>query len=217
MKIGVCVMETGLNNMGPNIEEVLPRHVYLLMNHGPLTLVSAKHGERRNVMAASWVMPLDFEPPKIVGVFDKNTFTHSLIDASGLVAINLPTRAMAESALAVGHHSAEDMPADADKITAFGLSTFESPRLKLPLIEGCSGWLECRLIREPHIEKNYDLFIADVVAAWADPRFFSGGRWQPGAEGVPRPATLHYIANGLLFESGPLSKIELMSLRDSES
>jgi flavin reductase (DIM6/NTAB) family NADH-FMN oxidoreductase RutF len=94
-----------------------------------------------------------------------------------------------------------------DKIEAFGLRAFESPQLKLPLIEGCSAWLECRLIREPHIEKTYDLFIAEAVAAWADPRFFSGGRWQPGAEGVPRPATIHYIANGLLFESGPLSRI----------
>jgi flavin reductase (DIM6/NTAB) family NADH-FMN oxidoreductase RutF len=34
---------------------------YRLLNHGPTVLVSAAHGGRRNVMAAAWAMPLDFE------------------------------------------------------------------------------------------------------------------------------------------------------------
>ncbi|REN20712.1 flavin reductase, partial [Mycobacterium tuberculosis] len=37
---------------------------YRLLNHGPTVLVSASHGGRRNIMAAAWAMPLDFDPPK---------------------------------------------------------------------------------------------------------------------------------------------------------
>ena len=41
----------------------LPK-AHRLLNHGPTTLVAAEHSGRRNVMAAAWVMPLDFDPPK---------------------------------------------------------------------------------------------------------------------------------------------------------
>ena len=44
----------------------LPR-AYRLLNHGPTVLVSAEHEGRRNVMAAAWVMPLDFNPAKVNG------------------------------------------------------------------------------------------------------------------------------------------------------
>lgn len=56
---------------------------YRLLNHGPTVLVTAAHAGQRNVMAAAWNMPLDFQPPKVAVVIDRNTFTRSLIDASG--------------------------------------------------------------------------------------------------------------------------------------
>ncbi len=60
-----------MNNLVP-VE--LPKS-YLLLNHGPVTLVSSAHGDRRNVMAASWAMPLDFAPPKVAVVIDSRAFT----------------------------------------------------------------------------------------------------------------------------------------------
>ncbi|HLA34346.1 MAG TPA: flavin reductase [Rhodocyclaceae bacterium] len=53
---------------------------YILLNHGPTTLVTSAHGERRNVMAASWAMPLDFEPPKVAVAIDSRTLTRELIE-----------------------------------------------------------------------------------------------------------------------------------------
>ena len=61
-------------------------HAYRLLNHGPTVLVSSTHGGRRNVMAAAWNMPLDFQPPKVAVVIDRNTFTRGLIDASSIFA-----------------------------------------------------------------------------------------------------------------------------------
>ena len=43
---------------------------YRLLNHGPTVLVSAAHDGQRNIMAAAWAMPLDFDPPKIAVVID---------------------------------------------------------------------------------------------------------------------------------------------------
>ena len=74
------------------IQDVPLPQAYRLLNHGPTVLVSSAAGARRNVMAAAWCMPLDFDPPKIVVVIDKSTFTRELISASGEFAINVPPR-----------------------------------------------------------------------------------------------------------------------------
>ena len=168
---------------------------YLLLNHGPVTLVSTTHQERRNVMAASWVMPLDFEPPKVVVVVDGRSFTRELIEASGEFALNVPFRRIAGKVLAAGSISGRD----GNKFIRTGLATFAAERINAPLIADCAAWLECRVIPEVHHQQRYDLFVAEVVAAWADPAVFSERRWHfPDTE----RRTLHYQAGGAFFETG---------------
>ena len=66
---------------------------YRLLNHGPTVLVSTAHDTQRNIMAAAWSMPLDFDPPKIAIVIDKNTYTRELIEVSGVNEVHArPTR-----------------------------------------------------------------------------------------------------------------------------
>jgi flavin reductase (DIM6/NTAB) family NADH-FMN oxidoreductase RutF len=168
-------------------------------------------------MAASWVMPLDFDPPKVVAVFDKATRTRQLIDASGIFGVNLPTRAIAAQALTAGHVSAVAFEGGAidDKIDALGLKSVAARHLDLPLIEGCAAWLECRVLPQRQVETAYDLFVAEVVAAWADERCFANGRWPGGEPAAPSPATLHDAAGGQFFESGPLFEVEQVPLRAS--
>ena len=84
------------------------RHAYRLLNHGPTVLVSSAHAGRRNVMAAAWNMPLDFDPPKVAVVIDKSTFTRELIEASGEFVLAVPGRAVAAQVLAVGSRSGRD-------------------------------------------------------------------------------------------------------------
>jgi len=171
---------------------------YRLLNHGPTVLVSAAHGGQRNIMAAAWSMPLDFNPPKVAVVLDKSTVTRQLVEGSGTFALNVPTRAQAEATLAVGGISASELPPGQDKFAAFGLSAFEAARIDAPLLEGCAAWLECRLLPEPHLQHQYDLFLGEVIAAWADPRLFADGHWLDAAAG----STVHYIAGGRFFATG---------------
>ncbi len=168
---------------------------YLLLNHGPVTLVSSASGTRRNVMAASWAMPLDFDPPKVVVVIDRNTLTRELVDASGEFALNVPPRALAETVIGVGSVTGRDV----DKFSRFGIATLPASRVAAPLIAGCIGWLECRVLAERATEQKYDLFIAEVVAAAADERVFSGGRWHFEEDALK---TMHYVAGGQFFAIG---------------
>ncbi|WKB54023.1 flavin reductase family protein [Eleftheria terrae] len=177
---------------------------YRLLNHGPTVLVSSAHRGRRNVMAAAWSMPLDFQPPKVAVVIDKSTYTRELVEASGSFALNLPCRAQARPALAAGNQSGRELAAQAagDKFQELGLRTFAASQVEAPLIEGCVGWLECRVLPEPHNQQAYDLFIGEVVAAWADDRVFANGHWLYDQQTDPALRTLHYVAGGAFFTIG---------------
>ena len=103
---------------------------YLLLNHGPVTLVTSASGDRRNVMAAAWAMPLDFDPPKVLLVIDRQTLTRELVDESGEFALNIPCRAIADRVLAAGSISGRD----GDKFARTGLSHFAATKIAAPLI-----------------------------------------------------------------------------------
>ncbi len=168
---------------------------YLLLNHGPVTLVTSASGGRRNVMSAAWSMPLDFDPPKVLLVIDRQTLTRELVEASGEFALSVPCRALADAVLAAGSMSGRD----GDKFARSGFETFAATRIGAPLIRDCVAWLECRVIPEPVNQQRYDLFIAEVLAAWADPEVFSGGRWHFPDAGRK---TIHYQAGGTFFATG---------------
>lgn len=168
---------------------------YRLLNHGPVTLVSSAHGGARNVMAAAWAMPLDFDPPKVAVVIDANAYTRQLVAASGEFALNVPCRAQAEQVLAAGSSSGRD----GDKFARTGLAAFPAERIAAPLVAGCVAWLECRVLPRPDNETRHDLFLAEVVAAQADDRVFRDGRWAFGADDL---RTLHYFGGGSFAVTG---------------
>lgn len=165
-----------------------------LLNHGPVTIITSKHGSRTNVMAASWAMPLDFDPPKVVVVVDGHTQTRGLIEASGVFGLQLPSRGFASQTLAVGTHTGACL----DKFSAFDLETFSAQSIDVPMMSGCLAWLECKVI--PDESQRLDLVIGEVVAAYADTRVYSNNRWHFGDD--PDLRTCHYVAGGSFFSTG---------------
>lgn len=180
---------------------------YRILNHGPTVLISSAHSGKQNIMAAAWVTPLDFDPPKITLVIDKNTYTRELIEASGMLAISVPCVAQIDIVRKVGTNTGRDL-ADTDKFALYGLETFSAKEIDAPLLKGCVAWLECKVIPEPHNQNTYDLFIAEVVAAYADERVFSDGHWhfeghdQETQEKLDQLRTLHHVAGGAFFATG---------------
>ncbi|RYF38582.1 MAG: hypothetical protein EOO27_50575, partial [Comamonadaceae bacterium] len=58
-----------------NFLPVALEHASRLINHGPTVLIKTSDGNRRNVMAAAWSMPVEFTPPRVAVVIDKKTYT----------------------------------------------------------------------------------------------------------------------------------------------
>lgn len=184
--------------MENHIAPVELEKAYRLLNHGPTILVSARHEGVSNVMAAAWACALDFKPPKLTVVIDKQAKTRELLEKSGQFVIQIPTVNQAQLTYDVGSHSLHD---DSDKLAHCGVSLFELPGHDLPFVSGCAGWLVCRLIPEPHNQQTYDLFIGEVVGAWADTRVFRDGHWEfEKADAGLR--TLHYVAGGQFYAIG---------------
>ncbi|KNF64562.1 flavin reductase family protein, partial [Escherichia coli] len=42
-------------------------HASRLLNHGPTVMITSfdEQSQRRNIMAAAWSMPVEFEPPRV--------------------------------------------------------------------------------------------------------------------------------------------------------
>lgn len=183
-------------------------HASRLLNHGPTVLVTSAYGDRRNLMAAAWSMPVEFSPPRIAIVIDKCTFTRELIAASGTFGVCIPGAALADLAFAVGSCSGRD----GDKFARFGIDAMCGPVLGVPLLEtGCAAWLECRLIPERHTEDAYDTCFAEVVAAAADPAVFANGRWDLRADNALLH-TLHHLGAGNFARAGEVIRAQPMPL-----
>ncbi|EOC1344682.1 flavin reductase family protein [Cronobacter dublinensis] len=171
---------------------------YRLINHGPTVLVSARHDGVDNVMAAAWACGLDFAPPKVTVVIDKIARTRELLERSGTFVLQVPTVAQREMTYQLGTLSLHNEP---EKLALAGAELLRMEGVDAPLVAGCSAWLACRLIPEPHNQQQYDLFIGEVTAAWADTRVFSDGRWH--FEDAPaQMRSLHHLAGGHFYAIG---------------
>lgn len=168
---------------------------YLLLNHGPTVLVTAAAEGRNNVMAAAWAMPIDFDPPKVAVVIADGTFTRELVDATLEFALCVPTTDQVDLTWAVGHQSGRE----SDKFERWRIGAEPAERIGAPLVAGCAAWLECRVLPDRDLAADHDLFLAEVVAAWADDELFRGGEWQftPGGR-----RTIHHLNGGQFFATG---------------
>lgn len=184
--------------MNSHLAPVDLKKAHRLINHGPTVLVSARHAGVDNVMAAAWACALDFSPPKLTVVLDKIARTRELVEKSGRFAIQVPTAAQLRLTHEVGTRSLAGEP---DKLARSGVDLFRIDGHELPFVAGCSAWLACRLLPEPHNQNAYDLFIGEVVGAWSDTRVFKDGHWNfEGAD--PAWRSLHYIAGGHYYAIG---------------
>ncbi|MFZ6649406.1 flavin reductase family protein [Undibacterium sp. TJN25] len=171
---------------------------YRLLNHGPTVLVSAGFEGVDNAMAAAWSCALDFSPSKLTVVLDKSTKTRELAEKSGHLVIQVPTAAQLQLTYELGNKSLHQDP---EKLARSGASIFRIDGYDVPMVAGCSAWLACKLIPEPHIQDTYDLFIGQVIGAWADSRVFQNGHWNFEHAG-PDWRSLHYIAGGHFYAIG---------------
>jgi flavin reductase (DIM6/NTAB) family NADH-FMN oxidoreductase RutF len=134
---------------------------FMLIEPGPVTLVTTAVGRRKNIMTISWTMVMDFTPKLAFVTGPWNHSYQALVD-TGECVIAIPSADMSETVVGIGTCSG----ADTDKFRKFGLTPVKAGAVKAPLIAECIANIECRVI--DHV-KRHDLFVLEGVRAWTDP------------------------------------------------
>jgi len=163
--------------------------VYRLLEPGPVVLVTSARGARADVMAMSWHMMVDFEPPIVACVISNRDYTFGIVRETKECTINIPTVELAKKVVACGNTSGRDV----DKFKAFRLTPVPAARVGAPLIAECYANLECRVI-DASMASKYNLFILEVVKAWID-------------RSQKNPRTIHHCGRGVFMVAGRRIKL----------
>jgi flavin reductase (DIM6/NTAB) family NADH-FMN oxidoreductase RutF len=138
--------------------------VYQLLEPGPVVLLTTVSKGRPNVMAMSWHMMVEFEPPLVACVVSGGDYSFTALRTTGECVIAIPGAELAARVVDVGNCSGRDL----DKFATFGLRPGPAERVAPPLVLDCFANLECRVV-ETRLVNKYNLFILEVLKAWIDP------------------------------------------------
>src|SRR5512139_1650876 len=92
--------------------------VYQLLEPGPVVLLTTASKGKANVMAMSWHMMVEFEPPLVACIVSSADYSFSALRATGECVIAIPALKLVPVVVQVGNASGRDL----DKFEAFGLT-----------------------------------------------------------------------------------------------
>lgn len=119
-------------------------------------LITSRHEGRDNVMTASWVMPVSFDPILFGVAVGEARYSHGLIKQGGAFAINLPHPGLQEAAVICGTVSGRDK----DKFAEAGLT--KEPGILVPLIKECPASIECEVV-DRFRAGDHTIFVGKIV------------------------------------------------------
>ena len=164
--------------------------VYQVLEPGPVVLLTTAREGRANVMAMSWHMMIEFEPPQVACVVSGNDNSFAALCSSGECVIAVPARKLASKVVDVGNSSGRDI----DKFETFGLTKLPASCVAPPLIADCFANLECK-VTDMRLVNKYNLFILEVLKAWIDPA-------------QKNPKTIHHRSYGTFAVDGEIIKLK---------
>lgn len=160
--------------------------VYTLLGCGPTVLISSALKGKANVMPVAWATMLDFDPPLVACCIGAHSYTQQVIRKTKEFVINIPDPKLIKTVYACGQVTGKKV----DKFKKWSLIALPASAVKAPLIAQCPANLECK-VADTSLIKQYDLIVAQVVAAWID-------------KGCRYPKTLHHITGKKFFGQGKM-------------
>src|ERR1039457_1257936 len=138
--------------------------VYQLLEPGPVVLLTTSHKGQHNIMAMSWHMMVEFEPPLVACVVSSADYSFAALRTTKECVIAIPALELASKVVEVGNCSGRDV----EKFERFCLTPVPAQRVAPPLVAECFANLECK-VADTRLVKKYNLFILEVVKAWINP------------------------------------------------
>lgn len=142
---------------------------YLILHPRPAYVIgSGRMGEKVNFMAASWVMPVSEEPPRVALAVDKETYTYELILENKEFTINVLTDDHVNDLMFFGKVSGRDV----DKAKVRGFKVKKGKKTDAPVLDEAIGVVECKVYTSVDCGDTV-LFIGDVVSTRVDESLYN--------------------------------------------
>jgi flavin reductase (DIM6/NTAB) family NADH-FMN oxidoreductase RutF len=168
--------------------------VYQVLEPGPVVLLTTTDKNCcTDVMAMSWHMMVEFEPPLIACIVSSANHSFDALRATRECVIAVPAEKLAPVVVKIGSSSG----ADVDKFEKFKLTPLPAKSVAPPLIAECFSNLECKVADMRFVNK-YNLFILEVLKAWTDPS-------------QKNPKMIHHQGNGNFIIDGKTLKLNFKS------
>ena len=135
---------------------------------GTVAVVTAAHGDDRNVMSAGWHAALSAEPPLYGVAFGRERYTYGLVRASNAFAVHFLPFEAAEAIAGAGSLSRRD---GVDKFARLGLETRDGTIAGLPILRSAYLAYECS-VEAVHTTGDHDWVVGRVVALHHRPDAF---------------------------------------------
>ncbi|MGE4354367.1 MAG: flavin reductase family protein [Oscillospiraceae bacterium] len=140
---------------------ILPiERAFMLIEPGPVILVTTHDKGRDNIMTISWHMVVDFAPTIALTTGPWN-YSFQALSRTKECVLAVPTIDLAEKAIKIGDCSG----ADTDKFKKFALTPLPAAEVKAPLISECLACIECRVT--DYLDPP-GIFILEGRRAWID-------------------------------------------------
>lgn len=141
----------------------------------PLAAISTRSGDVSNAQIAVAITAASIVPqrPRLIVQIYHTNYTHGLISASGVLAINFLETSQLPLIWELGMHSGRD----GDKLASVSYTTGATGS---PLLEGCFGFLDCQVVNAMN-GGDMTAFLVEAVAAQTN-----GGQRMTWREARPR-------------------------------
>lgn len=140
--------------------ELAMEKAFMLIEPGPVILVTTHDNGRNNIMTISWHMVTDFTPQIALTTGPWNFSFQALMHTRECV-LAVPTVDLAEKVVGIGDCTGTEV----DKFEKFGLTPLPAGDVKAPLIAECLACLECRVT--DYLEPQ-GIFLLQGIRAWMD-------------------------------------------------
>ena len=164
--------------------------VYQLLEPGPVVLLTTSRNGHPNIMAMSWHMMVEFEPPLVACIVSTADYSFAALRTTKECVIAVPALKLARKVVQVGNCSGRDV----DKFEKFGLTPLPAKCVAPPLVAECCANLECKVV-DTRLVNRYSLFVLEVLKAWTDPA-------------QRKPKTIHHHGYGSFVVDGERIKLE---------
>ena len=121
--------------------------------------LTSRNGDDVNAMVFNWFTQASFSPRLVAIGLAKNAYTHGVIEAGGVFAINIFDKDGRE-AITPFTKSRAKRP---DKMENATYSP--APQTGCPILEGAVAYLECKLVQMVDVGGDHDILVGEVINA----------------------------------------------------